>query len=110
MTDFTKYEKGCSPCEIQRKYGLTYVQGYELAERLKKTQELELEERKENAKLKKQLAIAVEALETTITEGPCCQFDDDCPLNNGEGFDNGCATCSVILATDALKQIKELDK
>lgn len=51
MTDFMQYEKGCSPCAIQRKYGLTYVQGYELAERLKKTQELA----KENTKLKELL-------------------------------------------------------
>lgn len=46
MTDLTQYEKGCSPCAIQRKYGLTYAQGYELAERLRKTQELELENEK----------------------------------------------------------------
>jgi hypothetical protein len=46
MTDLTQYEKGCSPCAIQRKYGLTYAQGYELAERLRKTQELELENKK----------------------------------------------------------------
>lgn len=51
MTDFMQYEKGCSPCAIQRKYGLTYVQGYELAERLKKTQELA----EENTKLKELL-------------------------------------------------------
>lgn len=51
MTNLTKYEKGCSPSAIQRKYSLTYEQGYELAERLKKTQELE----KENAKLKELL-------------------------------------------------------
>lgn len=48
MTNLTQYEKGCSPSAIQRKYSLTYEQGYELAERLKKTQELELE----NTKLK----------------------------------------------------------
>ena len=52
MTNLTKYEKGCSPSAIQRKYSLTYEQGYELAERLKKTQELELEVRKENEKIK----------------------------------------------------------
>lgn len=46
MTDLTQYEKGCSPCAIQSKYGLTYAQGYELAERLRKTQELELENEK----------------------------------------------------------------
>ena len=62
MTDLTQYQKGYSPSAIQRKYGLTYEQGYELAEsfreleeRLKKTQELELELRKENAKLKELL-------------------------------------------------------
>ena len=43
MTDLMHYEKGCSPSAIQRKYSLTYEQGYELAERLKKTQELEHE-------------------------------------------------------------------
>lgn len=48
MTNLTKYEKGCSPSAIQRKYSLTYEQGYELAERLKKTQELEAQ----NAQLK----------------------------------------------------------
>ena len=51
MTNLTQYEKGCSPCAIQHKYGLTYEQGYELAERLKKTQELE----EENTKLKELL-------------------------------------------------------
>lgn len=51
MTNLTQYEKGCSPSAIQRKYGLTYVQGYELAESLKKTQELEAE----NTKLKELL-------------------------------------------------------
>lgn len=51
MTNLTKYEKGCSPSAIQRKYSLTYEQGYELAERLKKTQELETE----NTKLKELL-------------------------------------------------------
>ena len=55
MTDLMHYEKGCSPSAIQRKYSLTYEQGYELAERLKKTQELELEVRKENAQLKELL-------------------------------------------------------
>ena len=43
MTDLMQYEKGCSPSAIQRKYSLTYEQGYELAERLKKIQELEHE-------------------------------------------------------------------
>ena len=51
MTNLTKYGKGCSPSAIQRKYSLTYEQGHELAERLKKTQELE----KENAKIKEQV-------------------------------------------------------
>ena len=55
MTDLMHYEKGCSPSAIQRKYSLTYEQGYELAERLKKTQELELEVRRENTKLKELL-------------------------------------------------------
>jgi hypothetical protein len=55
MTDLMHYEKGCSPSAIQRKYSLTYVQGYELAESLKKTQELELEVRRENAQLKELL-------------------------------------------------------
>lgn len=51
MTNLTQYEKGFSPSAIQHKYGLTYEQGYELAERLKKTQELE----EENTKLKELL-------------------------------------------------------
>ena len=55
MTDFTQYEKGYSPCAIQRKYSLTYAQGYELAELLKKTRELELEVKRENAQLKELL-------------------------------------------------------
>lgn len=55
MTDLTHYEKGYSPSAIQRKYSLTYEQGYELAERLRKTQELELEVRRENAQLKELL-------------------------------------------------------
>ena len=55
MTDLMHYEKGCSPSAIQRKYSLTYEQGYELAERLKKTQELE----HENLLLKEELKIAI---------------------------------------------------
>lgn len=62
MTDFMHYEKGCSPSAIQRKYSLTYVQGYEIAERLKKTQELELEVRRENAQLKELLKECREVL------------------------------------------------
>ena len=60
MTDLMQYEKGCSPSAIQRKYSLTYEQGYELAERLKKTQELELEVRRENEKLKDLLEKAMD--------------------------------------------------
>ena len=60
MTDLMHYEKDCSPSAIQRKYSLTYEQGYELAERLKKTQELELEVRRENEKLKDLLEKAMD--------------------------------------------------
>lgn len=51
---------------------------------------------KQNAHLKN-------VLNRIIDNGPCCQHDDDCPLNNGEGFDQGCATCSVVLARKGLK-------
>ena len=62
MTDLMHYEKGCSPSAIQRKYSLTYEQGYELAERLKKTQELEHENlllKVANADLREQLEILI---------------------------------------------------
>ena len=36
---FEHYEKGYSPSSLQRKYSLTYVQGYELAEQFKRLQE-----------------------------------------------------------------------
>lgn len=66
MTNLMHYEKGCSPSAIQRKYSLTYENGYELAERLKKTQELELELRKENTKLKELLKECREEIEKHI--------------------------------------------
>ena len=34
-----KYEKGYSPSALQRKYSLSYVQGYELAQQFKQLQE-----------------------------------------------------------------------
>lgn len=43
------------------------------------------------------------ALKTIIAYGPACQHDQECPLHNGDGFDQGCAACSVVLATEALK-------
>lgn len=100
MTNLTEYEKGCSPCALQRKYSLTYVQGYELAERLKKTQELE----KENAKLKKQLAIAVDFIEF-ITRY-------NCKVITPKDFNKYEAVWFLIRseAVEKLKQIKELDK
>ena len=36
MTEFEQYKKGYSPSAIQRKYGLTYPQGYEIAQDYKK--------------------------------------------------------------------------
>ena len=44
-----------------------------------------------------------QALHNIILYGPACQHDDDCPLNSGEGYDQGCATCSVVLARKGLK-------
>lgn len=39
MKEFEQYKKGYSPPALQRKYGLTYVQGYELAQDFKRLQE-----------------------------------------------------------------------
>ena len=36
MTELNQYEKGYSPSALQNKYGLSYEQGYELAEDFKK--------------------------------------------------------------------------
>ena len=38
-TLFEQYEKGYSPPSLQRKYSLSYVQGYELAQDFKRLQE-----------------------------------------------------------------------
>ena len=39
MKEFEQHKKGYSPPALQRKYGLTYVQGYELAQDFKRLQE-----------------------------------------------------------------------
>lgn len=39
MTELKQYEKGYSPSALQHKYGLSYEQGYELAEDFKKKQQ-----------------------------------------------------------------------
>lgn len=43
------------------------------------------------------------ALNAILTNGPACQNDNDCPLNGGNGYDQGCATCACIIAEKALK-------
>lgn len=43
------------------------------------------------------------ALNAILTHGPACQYDNDCPLNGGNGYDQGCATCACIIAEKALK-------
>lgn len=39
MNKFEQYEKGYSPSALQNKYGLSYEQGYELAQDFKKKEE-----------------------------------------------------------------------
>ena len=39
MNKFEQYEKGYSPSALQRKYGLSYEQGYELADEFRKLHE-----------------------------------------------------------------------
>lgn len=58
----------------------------------------------------KQNAYLKHVLNRIIDNGPCCQFDDDCPLNNGEGYDQGCATCSVVLAKEGLQNANNTGK
>lgn len=43
------------------------------------------------------------ALKAILIHGPACQNDNDCPLNGGDGFDQGCGHCAVIIAKKALK-------
>lgn len=43
------------------------------------------------------------ALNAILTHGPACQYDNDCPLNGGDGYDQGCATCACVIAKKALK-------
>lgn len=43
------------------------------------------------------------ALNAILTHGPACQYDNDCLLNGGNGYDQGCATCACIIAEKALK-------
>ena len=38
MTELKQYENGYSPSALQRKYGLSYEQGYELAQDFKRLQ------------------------------------------------------------------------
>lgn len=53
--------------------------------------------------LERQAGVYQHALHLIIMHGPSCQYDKECPLNNGAGFDQGCATCSVVLARKGLK-------
>lgn len=43
------------------------------------------------------------ALNAILSNGPACQYDKECPLNSGDGYDQGCATCACVLAKKALK-------
>ena len=44
-----------------------------------------------------------EALREIIINGPSCYNDSDCPAHGGDGFDQGCGHCAVIIAKKALK-------
>ena len=43
------------------------------------------------------------ALREIIINGPSCYNDSDCPAHGGDGFDQGCGHCAVIIAKKALK-------
>lgn len=62
MTNLTEYGKGCSPSAIQRKYGVTYEPGGELAEKL------ELEKAKLKELLKECRGSIATLLSKKITE------------------------------------------
>lgn len=64
----------------------------------------------ELTKVKQQLAIAVKSLSTITNCAPACFQTEECPLEGGCGFDNGCFRCGYATAFEALQQIKELEK
>lgn len=64
----------------------------------------------ELAKLKQQLAIAVKSLSTITNCAPACFRTEECPLEGGYGFNNGCFRCGYATAFEALQKIKELGK
>lgn len=55
-----------------------------------------------NLKTDRELELEI-ALNAILTNGPACQYDKDCPLNSGDGYDQGCATCACVIAKNALK-------
>lgn len=80
----------------------------ELEDRLKKTQELELEVRKENEKLKNKLAIAVEALKYYENKD---NYDRHHQVVNGSNeWDSNVMIDCGNKAEKAIRQVKELDK
>lgn len=64
--------------------------------------------RNDLAIIKKQLAIAVKSLSTITNCAPACFRTEECPLEGGCGFDNGCFRCGYATAFEALQQIKEV--
>lgn len=50
-------------------------------------------------------------LKNIIECAPACYNTDECPLKNGDGFDNGCGyNCAYFLAHEALDAEKEMKK
>lgn len=50
-------------------------------------------------------------LKNIIECAPACYNTDECPLKNGDGFDNGCGyNCAYFLAHEALDAEKETKK
>lgn len=58
----------------------------------------------------KQLRIATLCLSRITNYAPACFRTEECPLEDGDGFDNGCFRCGYATAWEALNKIKELEK
>ena len=43
------------------------------------------------------------ALQEIVDYAPSCFNTDDCPIKNGDGFDQGCSRCPAVIAWEALK-------
>ena len=43
------------------------------------------------------------ALQDIVDYAPSCFNTDDCPIKNGDGFDQGCSKCPAVIAQEALQ-------